>query len=143
MYRTRIFLIWAFIAFVEFAVIFIGNWCNLYIPKGLQRDIEEGRLDREKIPVCAIKYRTYLNWPLIAILAAVVTVIVFGILHYGEILRYCFDGLWFGHLIIIMGLIFICTLLGVFLLMAVVFGERWHRELLAQRYFEKYHISIE
>ena len=143
MYRTRIFLIWAFIALVEFAVIFIGDWFNLYVLKRLRQDIEEGRLDKEKMPICVIRYRTRLNWPLIAMLMAATTVIVFGILHYGEIMRYCFDGLWFGHIFVLFGLIFIYILLGVFLVMVAVFGSEWRRELLVKRYFEKYHVSIE
>lgn len=143
MYRTRIFLIWLSIGAAEFAFIFIATWLSLYVPKKFKKDFKEGLFDEYKQPVQAIRQRFYLNWPFASLFVALATVIVFAILHYGEIIRVGFDGLWFGHLMLVFLLLMSYMFLSFALIIATLMGEGGREIYLKNLYYKKYRIVIE
>ena len=145
MYRTRIFLTWTFVAAMEFMVVFLATWLSLYVPKKYKRACEDGsikkRLGRE--PLQIIKQRFYLNWPYASLLVALITVIVFGVMHYGEIVRVCFGGLWVGHLVVVFCLILCYVFLAFALIVATLMGEGGKEIYLENLYWNKYGIRID
>ena len=144
MYRTRIFIIWALIVLVEAVVFYVLNYINVYVPKGIREKIERKELTNEKELLSVIRTRVeVIVYFFFACGVAAGNLIVFSILHYNQILSSGFDGLWFGHVIIIFLMLIVYMLVATVLLMAIFFGWDVKVVRLKEYYRKKYQVVID
>ena len=144
MYRTRIFIIWALIVLVEAVLFCLLNYINVYVPKGIREKIERKELTNEKELLSVIRTRVeVIVYFFFACGVAAGDLIVFSILHYNQILSSGFDGLWFGHVIIIFLMLLVYMFVGTVLLMAIFFGWDVKVVHLKEYYQKKYQVVID